>query len=88
MYGPFPTAEAAGRFWAGTIGFWFLCGVLSIGIASWKGRTVWFWAMLGFLFGPVGLGLLLLQKSLIPAAATKPPMDAPKAPEGKKKANS
>ncbi len=69
-YGPFNSLDEVVRFWTAVFGLWAISATLCLGLASWKQKNPVLWTLLGVVFGPFAL-LVLIYKSW-----KKPPSDA------------
>lgn len=61
-YGPFNSLEAVTQFWSSFFGVWFLSATICVGLASWKEKNVVLWGLLGLVFGPFALLVLLFKR--------------------------
>jgi hypothetical protein len=50
------------ELWIGAVVIWFICAWIAVDIAENKGLSGSTWGCVGFLFGPLGLVLALVQK--------------------------
>ncbi|MBN1595226.1 hypothetical protein JW933_04790 [candidate division FCPU426 bacterium] len=55
----FGTVEAAARFWTFIFGLWAVCAVINVGLADLNGRNPIIWGLIGLVFGPLGVLIML-----------------------------
>ncbi len=61
-YGPFHSLNDVVRFWTAVFGLWAVSATVCFGLASWKQKNPILWVLLGLVFGPFAL-LVLVFKS-------------------------
>jgi len=57
----FGTPEAAAKFFILIFGIWAISAVVNVGMADWRGRNPVLWGIIGLIFGPFGVLVLLLR---------------------------
>ncbi len=60
-FGPFNTLDEVVRFWTIVLGTWAISATVCLGLASWKGKNVFLWTLLGIVFGPLALLVLWIK---------------------------